>query len=293
MLDDDGLSMDTALCDGCGLCVPACPRAAISPVLEITTIFDPRGRGEAWVACEFAPQPDELKIGCLHALGVRDFDRLAGKKVRTLHVLSGDCDGCPRSGSTQDIQHAARNHAHMRTSRNQPVTSLIRHEPEAFERTLARARRQEAPIDRKRRGLFAAFLDDRAPSDTAPAAVGALAYHAPAIDRDRCIACDACIHLCPDGALRRLAGPPPAYVLAPDACSGCGLCVDACDQHAISVQQMAAAQETRISLDSSRCTACGAPYDRIADAPGKGGNLCRICVTTAHHKKLFQVIGSP
>ncbi|MEW8549314.1 MAG: 4Fe-4S binding protein, partial [Candidatus Thiodiazotropha endolucinida] len=29
-LDDEALRLDTALCDGCGLCMPACPEGAVS-----------------------------------------------------------------------------------------------------------------------------------------------------------------------------------------------------------------------------------------------------------------------
>ncbi len=37
LLDDDNLSIDTSLCDGCGLCITACPEAALSPGLWKTS----------------------------------------------------------------------------------------------------------------------------------------------------------------------------------------------------------------------------------------------------------------
>ncbi|GAB4476142.1 MAG: 4Fe-4S binding protein [Anaerolineae bacterium] len=55
----------------------------------------------------------------------------------------------------------------------------------------------------------------------------------PRIDRARCTGCGDCIALCPTGALGRVDGK--AALIAPQACTYCTACEDACPVEAITL----------------------------------------------------------
>jgi Pyruvate/2-oxoacid:ferredoxin oxidoreductase delta subunit len=293
ILDDAGLALDSSACDGCGLCAPACPRDAIALERPATIVFDPNGKGAAWIACDRAPGHEDAPLKCVHAIGTRDLDRLARDNIRTLHVLTGTCDQCPRRPSSMDLFAAANAHRRVRASRGETAVTLSREDAGSFAQARANARDNEARIDRGRRSLFAAFLAARQRPEIPAVESYPLAYQAPAIDPARCVACHACVQICPEGALARETAPRLHYAIRPEACSGCGLCVDICDQRAIALVPLAPAEEFAIFLDPYRCEACGAPYDHVAGKPREGKALCRICATTHHRGKLFQVIGTP
>lgn len=112
----------------------------------------------------------------------------------------------------------------------------------------------------------------------------------PEIDPGACVGCDACVRMCPHGALdlvREDGGL--SYRVAPARCTGCGLCEDVCEVGAIEVGRWAEPQQWLVPLAEGRCRACGNPYHR----PGtslEGNGLCRICARTNHHRVLYQVL---
>ncbi len=72
VLDDSVLGLNTSTCDGCGLCVPACPEGAIQP-LHQPLRYHWNGRDIVMVACERAGlDENDGVIPCVHGLGVRD-----------------------------------------------------------------------------------------------------------------------------------------------------------------------------------------------------------------------------
>lgn len=284
-LDGDALSFDIALCDSCGLCIPACPRTAITVVRPVTVLHDGHGTGTAFAACERAPETGVPVLGCVHAIGTRDLDALARERVTRLFALTGDCAGCNRLPADTTLTASAASHVAVQTGCGGSIIRTEISEPRAFSRAYARTLEDSERVDRRKRRLFDAFLPRK---DEAPVSGPALAYHAPEMDPQRCLACDACICICPDGALSFAADDAPAYVLDPAACSGCGLCADVCDQNAMTLRRLASSAKTTVKLDPCRCRRCGAAYNRTM-ASGVDDKLCHICARTNHHRVLFQV----
>ena len=291
LLDDEGLSLDTSRCDGCALCVPACPRDAIALAPKLTVLHDHGGRGTAFAACDRVSVRGVPSIPCLHALGVRDLDRLAGQNILSLKTLCGACATCPRGGKRPGISAAVAAHTTVRQSRGEPSVTVEPLTAAAFQRAHARALEDSERVDQGRRRLFGGLLGPAIRATAQPTAPRS--YIGPVLDPARCTACDACIRICPDGALSQSADPP-AYEIGPEQCTGCGLCVDVCDQRAITLRTLPLSAKLAVNLAPHRCKACYAPYYEIeghgkATAGKETAGLCRICARTNHHRNLFQV----
>lgn len=286
LLDEEGLSLDTQACDACGLCLPSCPRSAMTldpPSRAGIAVLDD---GSAWASCaRAAPSP----LGCKHALSPRDLDRLADEGVRSLNLLTAPCDHCPRNAKGS-FATAVEHHQALRRSRGRSVVEVREIEdPAIFDALRNGTTHRKQEVDRGRRQMFSAlFALRREPH--AEVGSGALAYHVPRFDPAGCIACDACVAICPDGALERLRGAREGYRIIPGNCSGCGLCVDICAENAIFLDQLAPAGETMLPLASRTCRACGAPFSWPLIAGGTPHDTCRICARHHHSGKLFQVL---
>ena len=119
---------------------------------------------------------------------------------------------------------------------------------------------------------------------------GALAPVAPSIDPTACTGCDACVRLCPQGALILDAtSPEPCYRLVPDDCTGCGLCVDVCADQAVTLEPWASAVPTQLALAQGTCRDCGVSFHRPAACEGGDHPRCPVCERTRHRRNLFQV----
>lgn len=59
------------------------------------------------------------------------------------------------------------------------------------------------------------------------------------IDKDACTACNLCVEVCEDEAISVVESEGKSYyVIDPAACTNCGLCVEVCEDEAISVQSV-------------------------------------------------------
>jgi ferredoxin len=112
----------------------------------------------------------------------------------------------------------------------------------------------------------------------------------PIIDGTRCDGCNACVGICPEAVLILINEPAAGkyYKVSPEYCTACHLCIDVCDAEAIRVEPMSSSLGADILLENHQCRACGVRY-HMPDSHFPMDGLCRICLQTNHHKKLFQV----
>lgn len=294
---DEGLSFDAARCDGCGLCVAACPLEALD-IPAPTPILTIEGDRTLWLACERAgiapPDGAPGPVGhtpCLHALTPeRVLQWQQTHRLSRLRLVSGDCATCDRRPA-ETLQARWQPVTERLTRAGRPVTALI---PTTATMWPAPANRSDQPDPRRRRFLGQLLQGPAAPardpaqrSPQAPLTSGrrhlvhALASGpgGPAaplwrlrLNPHRCTWCMACSNLCPEQALTQTADPDGTVQhlrLHPARCTGCALCLDVCDSHALALagpDQPHSPGPDVFELEGVRCPVCRVSYLRLRPA---------------------------
>jgi len=312
LIDDEQLGIDVNRCDGCRLCVAACPQGAIQAAVT-PLIKTHGGNGIAMLACQpSGAHAADGVVPCIHALSLTSLMGLYRQGVRTLLSCSAHCDGCER-GKAPRLDDQITHLNMLLDARGLPA---IRHETQTPAEWSRRAVPQPgdaaAGPSMSRRQFFrragrdvlsgqqqlstmdaAAATGYEPPGRLLPRHPAAqMAVVSPQINGVRCNACDACAQLCPHEAIDLQLdeqGNGSAYRIMPDACSGCGICVDVCDQGAVTLHHWAVPTQEQLELANHNCRACGSPY-RLPAGRKTEQQLCWICARTNHHRLLFQVL---
>lgn len=303
IIDDDALNLDSARCDGCGLCAAACPQEALSVHMNVLSV-ELDGKRMILAACDQAVATAGAGvIPCVHSLPVRSLARLVADGIEVLVTSTGDCANCHRGGGERLEPRLSRLN---RLFRSRDLAELAHREyPPAAWQTL-RTRASQKPdhsLDRRRflRGglrqltRLAQGLSEP-DSQAAPQPVSALlgrggaglAEWRPQFEETRCEGCNACLRLCPAQALE-LDEAQHRYNVFPYRCTGCRMCRDVCETDAITLVPWAEATPYLVRLEPRHCRACGVAF-ALPVAREDGEELCPTCRKANHYRCLFQVL---
>lgn len=305
-LDDDGLSLDEAACDGCGLCIAACPTGAIGGLAWEPARRRVAGREALLAVCDrIQPEPGEGRLPCLHGISLMSLLEAWRQGWRVWLVASGDCDACPRGGGErleQRIDHLNG----LLQARGLANIHLRRLGAGGLAALLATSIKSQAdtPPDREKRhwlGLFARIATVGECRE-APATAGAYftgkgplpwALH---LDPSACVACHACVRVCPSGALTRQdlaepphGGPDSLYRLDSARCTGCNLCRDLCEHDAIRLAAWSRPTQDVVYLRAKLCPGCGTHFHYPA-AQDDPYIQCWVCARGKSAGRLYQVM---
>lgn len=282
-LGEAGVQVSAERCDGCGLCAAACPTEAIAVA---GAAIDPvRRRGaSACVACDRSGvRREDSGPPCVHALDWRSLVRLHDQGVREIVAAVGDCDGCARGGAPRIDEAVLRVDLAVR-SRGRPGLSLRYADAPTWSHWSDGAARLAArSLDRRvflRRWVAPRRDEHRSARADRPVfgpSINAAAVHArvPSIDAARCDGCDACVRLCPTGALtQETLDTRSRYRLDASRCDGCRICVDVCDRDAVTVLAWTRHVQLELLLFARTCPSCGVEHHVPA---ARRGMSCRVC----------------
>jgi ferredoxin len=295
--------LDASQCDGCGLCVPACPGRAIS--LPLALAIRPLAGGQAVLAAcaqagaEASGHAGPGRVPCLHAIGTADLLRAYRAGQHAWLLAHGDCAACPRGHGETLFARVAHVNAALRQRGRRPM--LTRQVSAATWLALvtdadaagAQARRAFLRSLSRRpatllTGAVAEAGQGGAPGEDLPDGEDALMPWTVNLDAGRCVGCHACARVCPRGAIEYDTAAS-AYRLRHRACTGCGLCRDVCAHRAVALRAWAEPTQWLLALAERRCARCGVTYTAPAAAAGKHG-LCWVCAATRQPSRLYQVM---
>ena len=312
LLDEDALALDTESCDGCALCISACPQGAIGqPVKPLTGTV--RNKRIFLAACEYTGGEGEGVLPCVHALGIREILEVYRNGITELLICRADCPSCER-GKEPLFDLLLRHLNALFSSRGLKSIQHSFIDREEWQAVLGKLGRDIGP-EMSRRDFFRRGLGrtidnrlnqdrsdnaavgngerpTRVPADYLPAIkAGEIAVNLPLIDAANCVGCDACIRICGTGALQLLREPEGyRYTIDPDQCTGCGVCTDLCEQHAIQISHWQVFETGSVMLAHGSCKACGAGFHRPAENASGVAGLCTICSQKNHNRNLYQVL---
>ncbi|HIP94519.1 MAG TPA: hypothetical protein EYH20_04175 [Leucothrix sp.] len=308
ILDDESLGLNTNLCDGCGLCIPACTEGAITQTKDCT-IREENNKKVLLVGCEYINSSTDSSVEsnnwkCVHAVSANELLNLYHDGIRQIVVSKADCNTCSRGKNEHLYERVNKLNKMLRHSHLAPLHYNEIPADQWYQ--LWKTPEKSAPGPEMSRRLFfqSAIKQtvgmvlhhstlDSAQTEFVPLAKilkseegcgriegeDALYSAVPIINAEKCNGCDTCFRACPHGALLfKLEDAKARYEIDASACSACNICTDLCEQGAISISQWSMqTQETRvICLNIKQCHSCGTVfhYPRVngTDAGNKKSN---------------------
>lgn len=265
ILNDQGLFIDVADCDGCGVCAAACPEGAIAVPVE-PVMGDGRKAFRAFAACRSTSLPDArcpdqqtteaegpAVVPCLHRLGLETLAELYRRGVRELVLAEAPCKSCP-SGDAPRLAARVSSFNCLLSPHSMDQVRIVELPPAEWRK------RRDAAVDAARKSMRSA-MKARAAFARRALLTGRAAPDATVAD-----SAETAGQPHPSGLLPNLAAfllGSDADVLAPalprinaQLCTGCLACVSVCPHDVFALITRPGGRRELLVADGRRCTGC-------------------------------------
>ncbi|MET0084779.1 MAG: 4Fe-4S binding protein [Sedimenticola sp.] len=296
ILTDESIDLDENGCDGCGICTPVCPTGAVTVEGSVPLLLE---RNLLSLVCgDVTPYSALNRVECIHGIGLETLVGLYRDGMRRIRACIGACNDCSRS-SNEGFWTMFMGFNNALHARELPMIVLEFSEKDCSKQE----ERASAPTDTARRGFFSKLFgrqavgaDDDTVENYADSPGNWLASsgfagplpHVPVIDLSACLACHACVRICPQQAIVH-DQEASTYRLYAESCNGCRLCIDICEHGAIAVDSWSVQRQFGFDVVSKRCAACGVDFS-LVQLDSEAEDRCHICRTSNRFNNLYQLI---
>ncbi len=287
----NSLLFDDEKCKGCLLCT-CCPEGAIYSNFNIKAINSENGKN-LFISCEKSTiNSDELKIACIHSIGLKELLNFYLNEIKYIYITIGDCNNCynPKQNIFNSFDEINKLEVDIKlfnldknTWENELKKVKSFHKTSLTRRDFLRSFTAKT-IDTtlKATNLITEERSSFTLADIVPKLKLKILPFMINIDENKCNGCDICFKLCQHKALfiSNL-----KYIIDSQFCTNCNLCIDMCNEEAIKIIKFQPNEIYEIELKEQVCNACGVSFHTPINFVNSL-NKCQICQKINYRDKL-------